>query len=101
MNARLAWPAVSLAAAGMASVAVMAIAHVDTQVILLCVMGLIGPVLTAMVAAQVSEVKSQTETVERQTNGNSAALLDMVRRQSELLAASTPPAEPPQGLGQP
>lgn len=95
MNQRLAWPAVAVTVAAVAAVCVMAIANVDRETILLCILGLVGPVLTAMLAAQVSGVHQTAQVVERQTNGTAAELLAIVRRQAELLAASTPPARPP------
>lgn len=90
MNPRLAWAAVALAAVGMVVAGVMAIAGVDQTTIIALTAVLVGPVLTALVGAQVADVKATAGRVEQNTNGSQAALLAIIREQSELLAASAP-----------
>lgn len=97
MNPRMAWPAVVLTCAGAAAATVMAVAGVDRETIVIALLGLLSPVVTSMVSSQVADVKATAQVVERQTNGNQAVLLDLVRVQSELLARSSPPALPPAG----
>lgn len=90
MNIRLAWPAVALAGLAMAAVAVMAIAGVEQQTILVVLALLVSPVLTAFVAVQVADVKHTAQNVERQTNGLQTKQLAIIEKQGEMLAAAPP-----------
>ncbi|HWB38555.1 MAG TPA: hypothetical protein VHA75_21255 [Rugosimonospora sp.] len=93
MNPRFVWPSVALAAVGAVVACVMALARVDTAVIVTVLSLLITPVLGALLVGQVSELKASTAQVVTQTNGNLGRLLDLVEKQSGQLAAA-PPAAP-------
>ncbi|MFD2763923.1 hypothetical protein [Micromonospora eburnea] len=90
MNPRFMWAAVVLAGLAVAAAAVMAIAGVSTDTIVVVMSLLVVPVLTAMVAAQVADVKSTTSQVAQQTNGNVTRLMEIIAEQSRQLAASKP-----------
>jgi ABC-type transport system involved in cytochrome bd biosynthesis fused ATPase/permease subunit len=95
MNPRNVWPAVALAGIGAVVACVMAIARVDTTVIVTVLSLLITPVLGALILGQVAELKSTSQHQLQQTNGNTTRMLDILEGQSQLLAAATPAAEPP------
>ena len=90
MNTKLVWPAVVLAGVAVAAAAVMAIAKVPQETILFVMSLIVVPVLTAMVAAQVADVKTTATQVAQQTNGNITRLMDIIEGQSRQLAASQP-----------
>ena len=100
MNPRLVWPAVVLAGLAVAAAAVMAIAKVPQETILFVMSLLVVPVLTAMVAAQVADVKTTANQVAQQTNGNVTKLMEIIEQQSAQLAASKPAAQPGEPLEQ-
>lgn len=95
MNSRNVWPTVVLAIASALIVAGMAIAKVDKDTISLVAGVLILPVLAALLAAQGASNASAIQSVQQQTNGNQARMLDVVERLGHLLAAATPPAPAP------
>lgn len=96
MNPRFVWPAVALVAVALAATATMAVAGVDRETIVVMVSLMVSPVLTAILAVQVAEVRSTTNQVAQQTNGTQSRLLSMVEQQGRLLAAMSPaPAAPP------
>lgn len=102
MNARNVWPAVVLAGGAMVVVAVMAIAGVDKDTIMLMISLLVVPVLGALLAGQLVENRAATQAVQQQTNGNQSRLLDILEAQGKLLAQSTAPAAAPDaGAGSP
>ncbi|HET6215357.1 MAG TPA: hypothetical protein VFE14_21000 [Micromonosporaceae bacterium] len=90
MNPRFVWPAVVLATIAMATVCVMAVAGVERETIVLATSLLVTPILGAMIAGQVSEVRGHTQQVVEQTNGQMNRLLSLVERQGEMLAATMP-----------
>ncbi len=96
MNQRLVWPAVSLASIGMIVACVMAVANVETATIIVIVSLMITPVLGALLAGQVAEIKGTTAQVVEQTNGHTTQLLHMVEEHTRMLAAAMPvrPPEP-------
>lgn len=91
------WPAVVLAAVGMVVVAVMALGGVDPSTIVLVVSLLVTPILGALIAGQVAEMKGATAQVAQQTNGNQARLLDILEAQGRMLATSAPAPTVPSG----
>lgn len=95
MNPRLAWPAVALAGLGAVIACVMAIAHVPLDTIVVVASLLVTPVLAALVAGQLGEMKGQQQQIVQQTNGNVTRLVDILERQGQLLANSQPPAAAP------
>lgn len=90
MNPRFMWPAVVLAGLAVAAATAMAIAGVPQETILFVMSLIVVPVLTAMVAAQVADVKTTTNQVAQQTNGINTKLMEIVAEQSRQLAASKP-----------
>lgn len=97
MNPRFMWPAVVLAGMGVAAAAVMAIMKVPQETILFVMSVIVVPVLTAMVAAQVADVKSTASQVQQQTNGINSKLMEIIDHQSRLLGSSTPARPPADG----
>jgi hypothetical protein len=92
MNPRFVWPAVVLAGIGAVVACVMAIARVDTTVIVTVLSLLITPVLGALILGQVSELKANSQQQLHQTNGTQSRLVDIIERQALMLAAA-PPAD--------
>jgi hypothetical protein len=108
VNPRLAWPAVVLVAAAMVAAAVMAVAGVPQETIILVIGLLVSPVLTAMVAVQVADVRTTAKQVQQQTNGQQAHLIEVIQRMGQMLADSAPapgagdvaaPSSSPPGTG--
>lgn len=84
----------------------MAIAGVPQETIIMVVGLLVPPVLTALLAVQVADVRTTTRQVQQQTNGQQQHLIDVIERMGQMLAESKPagvvdPAEPvnPGGTG--
>lgn len=84
MNPRSVWPAVVLASIGAIVGGVMAVMKVPSDVIALVASLMIVPVLTALLAGQISELKGTTNQLSSQTNGNWSKMI-------ELLAQAPPP----------
>ncbi|GAA4699711.1 hypothetical protein [Phytohabitans rumicis] len=96
MNPRFVWPAVVLVGVAMIVTAVMAIAGVDRETIVVVISLMVSPVLTAMLAIQVAEVRSTTNQVAHQTNGTNTRMMEIIEAQGRLLAAMSPaPATAP------
>jgi hypothetical protein len=94
VNPRNIWPAIVLALGGMLIVGAMAIAHVDRDLILLCVTSFIAPVLGGLLVGQIAENRAATQAVQQQTNGNQTRLMDIIERLGDKLALSTPALPP-------
>lgn len=90
MNPRFVWPAVVLVGVAMVVTAVMAIAKVDRETIIVVISLMVSPVLTALVAVQVAEVRSTANQVAHQTNGTNSRLLAILEAQGQMLAAMSP-----------
>jgi hypothetical protein len=90
MNQHLVWPGVVLVGIGAACATIMALAHVDPSVIITVLTLLVVPVLAAMISAKQAETGATVQAVKEQTNGNTTALLQIIREQSNQLAAAAP-----------
>lgn len=92
MNPKNVWPTIVLALGAMGMTGGMAIAHVDRDLILLCVVSFIAPVLAALTVGQAAENRAATQAVQQTVNGNTSRLMDIIDRLGSALAASTPTA---------
>ena len=99
MNPRFAWPAVILVSIAMLIVGGMAVAKVDRETIIMVVGLLVSPAVSALVSAQVADVKTTATAVQQQTNGQQAHLIEIIERQGQLLAASQPATDLPINTG--
>jgi hypothetical protein len=96
MNPRNVWPAVVLALGAALIVGTLAVLKVDKDTMTLVTMGLIMPVLGALLAAQLAENRAATQQLQQQTNGHQTEMLNLIKTQGETLARMQPPAiEPP------
>lgn len=80
MESRHVWPAVALAVASLAAVVVLAALGKDTTVILTALGVVVVPLLGGLLVGQVQRVRDQT-------NGNTSALLELVRGQQQIIAS--------------
>lgn len=95
MSKSILWPIVALVAIGSTAATIMALAHVDQSIIALVLVGLIAPVLAALVTGRQEATTASVQAVQQQTNGNTGRLLDLVEKLGGQLAASTPPTSTP------
>ena len=70
----------------------MAVAHVDSGVIVTILALLLIPVLGAFIGQQLGKIEANGTQVIQQTNGNLSRMLDVLERQGQMLAASSSPA---------
>ncbi len=90
MTSRNVWPAVVLASVGAVIGCIMAIMKVPTDTIALVASLMVVPVLTALVTAQISELKGTTTQLSSQTNGNWSKMIELLA-QSPPVPPHTPP----------
>lgn len=86
------WPAVIVAGVAMIVAAVMAILHVDKEVIMLIMSLSAVPVIGSLISAQQGQTQGAVQALQVQTNGNTSKMLDLLDRQGQLLAAQYPTA---------
>lgn len=91
MQWRNAWPAVVVAVAGSVVAAVMAIAGINSELIIEIATIMVVPVIAALVAGQQAQTGATVEHIRTQTNGNISQMLTMLQQQTRMLAESTPP----------
>lgn len=84
----LSWKHVAIILGFFGSVVVLSLTGQETATFILVGMGVLGAL--GLAVAQTSSAKEQTTAVKEQSNGNTTLMLNMIERQSRLLAASTP-----------
>lgn len=91
MNSKSTWPAVVLASVGAIVGAVMAIMKVSPDTIALVASLMVVPVITALLAGQVSELKGTTNQLTTQTNGNWSKVLELLAQSPAINPNTTAP----------
>ncbi len=86
----LTWKHVAVIVAFFGAVVILAVTKNETGSLVLVGMGIFGAI--GLGVAQVSGAKEATTAVKEQTNGNWSAVLGILERQGQMLAAAHPPA---------
>jgi hypothetical protein len=86
----LSWKHVAVILGFFVAVVVLAVTKNETGSLVLVGMGIFGAI--GLGVAQVSGAKEATTAVKEQTNGNWSAVLGILERQGQMLAAAHPPA---------
>lgn len=86
LTAHQIWATVTVIVSSLAAIVTLALLHVEVTAILTAIITIVVPVIGSMLHSNISAVREQT-------NGNTSTLLDMVKRQGDIIATLPPIGE--------
>ena len=86
------WKHVTIVLGFFATIAALTFIGEDTSPVIVVGMAILAGI--GVVAVKSAETKEQSAAVQRQSNGNTTKMLEMLEAQGQMLAAMRPPATP-------